>query len=323
MDYNCGIYRIIKPIYRFFKLIYKEIKLLPQLIYSICFAKSKNKIIVSAWCKYKPFFFIRKDPIIHNNWGDDINYYFLKLLTGKDIIIYPNTKLSSLIAINRYMCIGSILNTHSLSNTTIFGTGILNENQKDNFKGLPKNVFFVRGPLSSKCLKDHKIDNPEIYGDLALLLPLVYKQKSVSHWKIGIVPHYDDMKTSLISEIMSQNELDIHIIKMRNYSLWTDIIDEICSCDIILSSSLHGLIVAETYGIPNVWIYLSDYVDGWGFKFYDFYSSINKKNITPVHINTLDDIYNTYTKKNDWKKGQIEYNKLYDILKEQNFVKNS
>ncbi|MFQ8823549.1 MAG: polysaccharide pyruvyl transferase family protein [[Ruminococcus] lactaris] len=41
---------------------------------------------------------------------------------------------------------------------------------------------------------------------------------------------------------------------MSKYENWTDIIDLICSCKMVLSESLHGLIVAESYSIPSVWV---------------------------------------------------------------------
>ena len=43
-----------------------------------------------------------------------------------------------------------------------------------------------------------------------------------------------------------------HVISMINYDKWTDVIDDICSCEYILSNSLHGLIVADAYGVKNL-----------------------------------------------------------------------
>jgi hypothetical protein len=40
----------------------------------------------------------------------------------------------------------------------------------------------------------------------------------------------------------------------------------------VISSSLHGLIVADSLGIPNVWLRLSPDVLGGDYKFKDYYS---------------------------------------------------
>ena len=54
-------------------------------------------------------------------------------------------------------------------------------------------------------------------------------------------------------------------------------IDKICSCRYIISSSLHGLILSDAYGIPNLWIRISDRVKGGDCKFLDYFSGVNRK----------------------------------------------
>lgn len=53
------------------------------------------------------------------------------------------------------------------------------------------------------------------------------------------------------------------------------VLHDIARCEYILSSSLHGLVVADALGIPNAWILLSDKVHGNGFKFRDYHSAFN------------------------------------------------
>ncbi|MDB4561904.1 hypothetical protein N9185_00850, partial [bacterium] len=49
--------------------------------------------------------------------------------------------------------------------------------------------------------------------------------------------------------------------------------------------SLHGLIAADAYRIPNVWIKFSDNVIGGNFKFRDYRLSIGAGEPQPVAIN--------------------------------------
>jgi hypothetical protein len=52
------------------------------------------------------------------------------------------------------------------------------------------------------------------------------------------------------------------------------VVKAISECKLILSQSLHGLIVADALGIPNVWIEPSSKMIGGEFKFHDYFSTI-------------------------------------------------
>ena len=60
---------------------------------------------------------------------------------------------------------------------------------------------------------------------------------------------------------------------------WKCWVDELCACEYVISSSLHGLILAEAYHIPTLWATFSDNINGGTFKYMDYYKSINT--ITP------------------------------------------
>lgn len=44
-----------------------------------------------------------------------------------------------------------------------------------------------------------------------------------------------------------------------------------------MSTSLHGLIVADSYGIPNAWIKQPQDIGGNGYKFDDYYSAFDRE----------------------------------------------
>ena len=48
-------------------------------------------------------------------------------------------------------------------------------------------------------------------------------------------------------------------------------VDQILECDEIISSSLHGIIIAEAYGIKTKWIMYSDKIEGGEFKYQDYF----------------------------------------------------
>ena len=61
------------------------------------------------------------------------------------------------------------------------------------------------------------------------------------------VSNIEMLKDVKIDGVNLYNYPDILVIDLSNYRHWHDIIDQICSCQAILSSSLHGLIIAEAY----------------------------------------------------------------------------
>jgi pyruvyltransferase len=130
------------------------------------------------------------------------------------------------------------------------------------------------------------IDCPSIYGDPALLYPLFYKPLEVKKkYRYGLIPHYLDFNNDWIKKF--ENNKDVKIINIRVNSI-NSFIDEISECEMILSSSLHGIIAGDSYGIPSYWMELSKNVQGNGFKFKDYFSSVGRPIEEPIRPNYSD-----------------------------------
>lgn len=260
----------------------------------------------------------------HFNWGDDINYYFLNLISGKKIVFLPHGKISELMPIPSYLGIGSIISFFSLKKVTIIGSGILNDTEIEKIKDKPYRICFVRGPLTRNALLKKGIDCPESYGDLALALPLYYKTSVTKNATIGIVLHLLDEGLNSVQYIKSTYP-EIKIIHMNNYNKWTDVIDEINSCEIVLSSALHGIIVSEAYKVCCQWISFDDknpqhWHSGYEFKYIDFYTSIGKSENKPLEIGINTDIYALVEKiKKSWEPSTFDASKLIKILPKEFF----
>lgn len=243
----------------------------------------RNAIIINAYVDDHTWIGIR-----HRNWGDDLNFYFIQMISKRPVIIYRNFKLAHWLHLRNFLCIGTLLDGEDYKNseTIIWGSGC---SGADRDLSHPYQVNAVRGPLSIRYLKQHSIKCPEVFGDPALLLPLFISTKKNKKYKLGIIPHVIDLKHNIICKIKKQNP-DILIIDLANYENWTDIISEICSCEFIASSSLHGLIVSDAYGIPNCWIEISGKLSGGYFKFYDYASSVGRELSIPYKLASTQDI---------------------------------
>lgn len=228
--------------------------------------------------------------IRHRNWGDDLNYYFLQELTERPIVFYHHFKFAKWLRLKNYLCIGTLLDAVNYSNrqTVVWGSGV--SGQEREFV-CPEKILAVRGKKTKEFLDRHHIPCPEVYGDPALLLPLVYQPcMAVKKYKLGIIPHVVDLRYPVVEEIRKKHSDEILIVDLAHYEKWTDVIDQICSCERILSSSLHGLIVSDTYQVPNCWIELTGNIAGGYFKFHDYFSSVSKNVSSPLTIVDIKDI---------------------------------
>ena len=261
----------------------------------------KHAIIVNGYVDDHTWRGIR-----HRNWGDDLNYYFLRELTGRPVVMYHNFKLAKWFRLKNYLCIGTLLDAVNYSNaqTIVWGSGV--SGQERSFVH-PKKILSVRGPKTKEFCDRYGVQCSEVYGDPALLLTLVYQpcrgvQRSTSAscvqevqkatFRLGIIPHVVDLHHPVIEEIRDKHADEILIIDLAHYEKWTDVIDQICSCERILSSSLHGLIVSDAYQVPSCWIELSGKISGGYFKFVDYASSVDRDFSNPLRIEKFADIAN-------------------------------
>jgi pyruvyltransferase len=120
-----------------------------------------------------------------------------------------------------------------------------------------------------------------MYGDPALLLPRLYSPANLARrYRIGITPHVVDRDDPAVCALGARP--DVTIIDLYRPTL--ECVEAIVACDMILSSSLHGLVVADAYGIPSGYVLFSDKVIGGGFKFRDYLKGINVDPYPPLDM---------------------------------------
>lgn len=212
------------------------------------------------------------------NWGDHINPYIIEKMTGKTVLQSTFGWTEHLLAI------GSILRNAN-RNSIIWGSGFISKTSR--FRGAPKKIVAVRGPLTGQRLIELGYEDPEIYGDPALLMPRFYDPNVAKQHKIGLVAHYAEKNDAIVEYLNSMGVYAVDIqLPVETF------VDELCKCETIISSSMHGLIAADAYGIPSRWLMLSDKLVGGEFKFHDYYNSIGIFNEVPVKTSELFSIDN-------------------------------
>ena len=241
----------------------------------------------------------------YGNFGDELGPYIIKKLSGKEIyqIPMPRSSIKLILAYLKGIFLGyykigickAVLKTFFLKGKYIisvgsiigwgsgkrivWGSGILFANEKiDNGE-----FVAIRGKYTQERLKELGYKYPDVFGDPALLLPIVYPISSEKKHKLGLVPHHTQYEHFAHFE----DKLGIKVINLIGDI--ESIINEIGSCENIISSSLHGVIVAQAYNIPALWYeYPKIKWHGENIKFLDYFSSVGIKEYTPFSLNEID-----------------------------------
>ena len=203
--------------------------------------------IYAVWC-------------ISNNIGDALTPWLIERITGKVPFHIPYNSHRP-----KFMVSGSILN-HAGKYTAVWGAGIA-----DAFDPISKqcNIFAVRGPLTARRARTHAGINVEVVGDPAWVMPLYLapgRKRQLEYrprFKVGICPHY--LHQAEVAEWIGDRRIKI----LNVFDSPEQFVKDMLCCDVVYSSSLHGLAIADAYGVPSRWIECTEKLGGDGMKFYD------------------------------------------------------
>lgn len=189
--------------------------------------------------------------------------------------------------------VGSILQRFPETyNGMILGAGLLKDIR---LKFSDATILSLRGELTKRNLG---IKKEIILGDPGLLAGKIIQKRTQKEYKLGIVPHFLDKDNRAIVQIYKKYPDNVYMIDVAKPPKM--VFEDIDRCEFILSSSLHGLVVADALYIPNAWLVLSNKVARDGFKYYD-YASIFGEEYKPLRISgeeSLDDLINLTHKVN-------------------------
>jgi pyruvyltransferase len=211
-------------------------KLLIVVIFLISFNASNGKNFRFT-NKGIPLFYWKSASRV--NFGDYLSLKLVERIVGQPIETNPSDNRKKLLAV------GSIF-ARASEGDIVWGSGVSGKRMKlsdYDFKTL--DIRAVRGPLTRQFIMENfKINCPEVYGDPVLLFPYFFpefKKKKNPKYDYVIVPHYTEEK--LFPKSKYKNVV-------YPTDPWDVVIKKILNSKFVISSSLHGLIVAEAYHIP-------------------------------------------------------------------------
>ena len=199
------------------------------------------------------------------NFGDELSPIIVRAISGRDVVNSGSSNNKSMVAIGSYIQMAR-------EGDIIWGSGVRNIDQVCNYKTL--SVRAVRGPITRKYLEMKSIIVPKIYGDPALLVPKLFNiEKNVNMYdKIGFIPHYTALDK--YTNFLEKHKDNVEVISPLDDPF--SIISKIIGTKYVISSSLHVIILADAYNIPNYWLYDHQLNEGT-LKFEDYFASQNRQ----------------------------------------------
>lgn len=181
-----------------------------------------SKLNVYAWNK----------PGI-TNFGDELGPDILRRL-GHTVNRVPVEQAEVIVC-------GSVIEkaARAPKGTVLAGAGVMHGHTSA--KASHFDIRALRGRLSWLALGAGMPDGPGDVplGDPGILVADLYDTAPRQYGKVGVVPHYVDQRQFPYADVV----IDIQAPP-------SEVVWEISKCSYILSSSLHGLIAAQSLGIP-------------------------------------------------------------------------
>ncbi|WP_026528483.1 polysaccharide pyruvyl transferase family protein [Butyrivibrio sp. VCD2006] len=243
-----------------------EILLKDRIILNILNFKAIPKRVNLHWapiCERKFGSLVFKSDSAKQNLGDWLALPIFEYMTDR-FGIDPQRKIAST---KHLYTIGSLI-LLGYQDATIWGSGILFGEPEGviwkRSKTRKLDVRCVRGPKTLSRLRENGYDVSRcLLGDPGVLMPLIYTPTEYKEKRdYSVILHMSKKDESIA------NQIDILTDD------WKRTIDEIYNSKLIISSSLHGCIIAEAYGVPAI---LLDKLEGRDrFKYNDYYYSTGR-----------------------------------------------
>jgi len=197
------------------------------------------------------------------NFGDLLTPLLLKRFARIDCVWAPPDQA-------QLVMVGSLLDLiPNEFSGIIFGSGKLHEKTVRTFPNA--HVMALRGPLTARGIKGNYV-----LADAALLADELVPLQDKTY-NLGLIPHWTDTELEKNKTFL---KFDPKIIRVNDDPL--KVISEISRCKKVVSSSLHGVILADALHIPRrieiaQRMLTHAHQEGGLFKWNDYHASLGEK----------------------------------------------
>ncbi|MFE5670504.1 polysaccharide pyruvyl transferase family protein [Agromyces sp. NPDC056523] len=194
----------------------------------------------------------------HPNFGDDLTPWLLPN--------YGVLPIHRVAARARLAGVGSILEFLPTDwSGVIWGSGLMNGEPHV----LPSaRVLAVRGHLTKELIG---APDDVALGDPGILVARL-RPRPKQRWDVALVPHGHHRSHTSFLALAETPGPRVRVVNVHQTA--ERVVREIGSSGTVVTTSLHGLVTADAYGIPAVWTTLEPALGGGAFKFHDYESVV-------------------------------------------------
>jgi pyruvyltransferase len=220
--------------------------------------------------------------------------------------------------------------TYSEKDIKFYGIGSILDGVSENYDGFVWSSGFLLQPKSKKIFKRAPLairgkytlsciqynNAPIALGDGGLIMSNIYIPKIEKKYKLGIIPHYVDIDWVEfdIRTFSVFSTPDVLFIDPKDTI--SNYIDKLNSCENILSSSLHGSVMSDSYKINNGMFQTSIskkslHLNKGSYKFKDYFSAFNQPPPPVLDLNEKTTIEQCISHCKEFNKPNMDVLKYY------------
>lgn len=212
------------------------------------------------------------------NFGDVISQHIVSHVSGRDVV-WAEPGEAQIFALGSIMRpVARTYKDGKAHRPWIWGTGCIDSVGRR----FVNHVEFaaVRGPETAARLG---VD-VATYGDPGILIDRVAGPPPAPSGKVGLVLHHSQRNSDKARAVLDALP-DLMPIDVTGDAI--DVVHQIAGCAHVISSSLHGLIVADAYGVPNTWLDPEGIHKSPRFKFHDYAAAIGRDLPEPIGLEDI------------------------------------
>lgn len=252
------------------------------------------------------------------NFGDRLNEDVCRFLSGSDPVwaspkrcnaAFIGSILEKFIYRRKRWTADALWIKYFRSKVDVWGSGFIKDPESSDERLMRRlNIRAVRGKITLERLRRLTGAglNEVAVGDPGLLASRLFPAKKAPFRVCGIIPHHAELAAIKRSDDTVATESESGILQdstikamplferlarsipgavvLNPESSPKTVISRISECEAVLSSAMHGLIVADSFGIPNIRLIASDSLMGGDYKFKDYYSAFSENKYRVVDI---------------------------------------